>query len=106
VPVTEPLSRDEVERDYEANTGCAIVRRFAAHPPGEAQGVLVAGHGPFCWGKDAAGAAHSAVVLEELARIAYFTLTLNQAAVPLSPFLIDKHFLRKHGPKASYGQKA
>ena len=106
VPVTEPLSRDEVERDYEANTGSAIVRRFAAHPPDEAQGVLVAGHGPFCWGKDAAGAAHSAVVLEELARTAYFTLTLNQAAVPLSPFLIDKHFLRKHGPKASYGQKA
>jgi len=105
VPVTLPLSREEVEGDYEANTGEAIVRRFADLAIEEAQGVLVAGHGPFCWGSTAADAAHHAAILEELARMACFTLAIHGAAQPLPPHHIDRHFLRKHGAGAYYGQK-
>lgn len=101
VPVTEPLSRQEIETDYETNTGHVIVRRLG-DAPGSA--VLVASHGPFCWGPTAAAAAHNAVILEEIARIAYYTVTLNHAVEPLSPHLADKHFFRKHGPTATYGQ--
>ena len=104
VPVTEPMTRGEIDGDYERHTGHAIVKRFAEIDPAEAPGVLVAGHGPFCWGATPAEAAHHAVVLEELARMAYHTVTLNAAAVPLPPFHVDKHFLRKHGAAAYYGQ--
>jgi L-ribulose-5-phosphate 4-epimerase len=105
VPVTEPMTRDEIGGDYERNTGRAIVRRFAGADPDEAAAVLVAGHGPFCWGPTAADAAHNAVVLEELARMAYLTVTLIPTAPPLPAFHVDKHFLRKHGAGATYGQE-
>jgi len=105
VPVTEAMAAAEMESDYERNTGLAILRRFADLDPGEIAAVLVAGHGPFCWGASATDAAHTAVILEELARMAYYCLTLNPAAAPLSAAQRDKHFLRKHGPAATYGQK-
>jgi L-ribulose-5-phosphate 4-epimerase len=105
VPVTQPLSAAEIEGDYEANTGEVIVRRFAGRDPLSMPAVLVAGHGPFCWGETPAKAAQNAVLLEEVAVIAYHTMTLNPAAGPVSEALRDKHFLRKHGPKATYGQR-
>jgi L-ribulose-5-phosphate 4-epimerase len=104
VPVTEAMAAAEVESEYERNTGLAILRRFADLDPGEFPAVLVMGHGPFCWGASAPDAAHTAVILEELARMAFYCLTLNPAAPPLSPAQRDKHFLRKHGPAATYGQ--
>lgn len=105
VPVTRQLSPAEIEADYEANTGHAIVRRFADLDPVKMPAVLVAGHAPFCWGVSAAEAAHTAVILEEVARMAYYTVTLNAGAAPLPPALLDKHFFRKHGPAAYYGQR-
>ena len=105
VPVTAALSREEVEGAYERNTGEAIVRRFKGLDPEEARAVLVAGHGPFCWGPTPADAAHTAVILEELARMAFYTLALAPKAAPLAGFHIDRHFLRKHGAGAYYGQK-
>lgn len=105
VPVTEWMEAHEIEQDYELNTGCVIVRRFAELDPESMPAVLVAGHGPFCWGASARQAAHVAVLLEEVARMAYYTVTLNSAAAPISQALLDKHFLRKHGPGAYYGQK-
>jgi L-ribulose-5-phosphate 4-epimerase len=104
VPVTAPLTREEVEGDYEWNTGQAIVRAFEGRDPLHFPGVLVAGHAPFCWGKSAGDAAHMAVIVEELAAMAWQTLTINPAATPLADCLRDKHFFRKHGPKAYYGQ--
>jgi L-ribulose-5-phosphate 4-epimerase len=98
------MAAAEVESEYERNTGLAILRRFADLDPGEFPAVLVMGHGPFCWGASAPDAAHTAVILEELARMAFYCLTLNPAAPPLSPAQRDKHFLRKHGPAATYGQ--
>ncbi|HXG33811.1 MAG TPA: L-ribulose-5-phosphate 4-epimerase [Bryobacteraceae bacterium] len=106
VPVTEPLSREEIEKDYERHTGEVIVRRFRDMDPLEMPAVLVAGHGPFCWGRSAAEAAEHAVLLEEVAALAYFTAVLNPAAGPLAPALLDKHFYRKHGAGAYYGQKS
>ncbi len=105
VPATPPLAPEEIEGDYETNTGAAIVRRFEGMDPLSMPAVLVAGHGPFCWGKSAAEAAQNAALLEETASIAYFTTMLNPVAKPISPALLDKHFLRKHGPAAYYGQK-
>ena len=67
--------------------------------------VLVASHGPFCWGPSALEAVHTAVILEEIARMAYLTVVLNHAAEPLATPLVDKHFFRKHGPTATYGQR-
>ncbi len=105
VPVTAAMESAEIEADYEWNTGQAIVRRFAGADPAELPGVLVAGHGPFTWGSTAAEAAHNAVVLEEVARTAFLTFSLNPQAPPLTSVWRDKHFLRKHGPAAYYGQK-
>lgn len=104
VPVTRPLYKREVEGDYEINTGMVIVDRFAKLNPMEVPGVLVANHGPFTWGKTPAESAKNSVMLEEIARMAYGTLTLAPQIMPLSPYLLDKHFLRKHGPSAYYGQ--
>jgi L-ribulose-5-phosphate 4-epimerase len=104
VPVTEPMPAAEIHSAYELNTGKAIVRRFATLDPAEFPAVLVAGHGPFCWGPSAHDAAHTAVVLETIAHMAYQTVTLNQNAASLDRVMIDKHFLRKHGAKAYYGQ--
>lgn len=105
VPVTPPLAREEIQTDYERNTGNAIIRRFAQIDPAEACAVLVAGHGPFCWGSTAWEAAHNAVILEELAHMGFVTLSLNAKAEALPAHHVDKHFLRKHGAGAYYGQK-
>jgi L-ribulose-5-phosphate 4-epimerase len=104
VPVTPPLKASEIEGDYESNTGDAIVRRFAGLDADQCPAVLVHGHAPFCWGPDATRTAHTAVVLEEIARMAYYTVTLNGEAQAISRELHDKHFLRKHGPGRYYGQ--
>ena len=104
VPVTDGMRPNEIESDYEWNTGCVIVRRFAGVDPMSKPGVLVAGHAPFSWGRTPAEAAHNAVVLEEIASLAYHALAINPSAAPLSDSLRDKHFLRKHGPKKYYGQ--
>jgi L-ribulose-5-phosphate 4-epimerase len=106
VPVTRPLTKREIQRGYEVNTGHAIVRRFAGLDPLSAPGVLVAGHAPFSWGGSPAGAAHHAVILEEIARMALETLAINPGARPIAPCLRDKHFFRKHGSQAYYGQQA
>jgi L-ribulose-5-phosphate 4-epimerase len=105
VPITEPMSREEIERDYEANTGHVIVRRYSNLDPSSRPAVLVHGHGPFCWGPSPSEAVHTAAMVEEIARVALYTVTINPAASPISQSLLDKHFLRKHGPGAYYGQK-
>ncbi len=105
VPVTDAMQPDEIASDYEWNTGQVILRRFQGLDPTAKPGVLVAGHAPFCWGNTPAEAAHNAVVLEEIACLAYHALTINPEARAISDALRDKHFLRKHGPKAYYGQK-
>ena len=105
VPVTEPLTPDEIDGGYEANTGVAIVRRLEGCDPLGCPAVLVAGHAPFCWGKSPSDAVHSAVIVEELAAMAWQTLTINPEAQPISQALRDKHHFRKHGPSATYGQK-
>lgn len=104
VPLTEPMTREEIVEAYELNTGKVIARRFSNLDPRSFPAVLVAGHGPFCWGPSAPDAAHTAVLLEEIARIAYYTRTVNPSVKPIDQTLLDKHFLRKHGPKAYYGQ--
>lgn len=105
VPVTRPLTPRQIRSNYEANTGHAIVRRFSKLDPFHAPGCLVSGHGPFCWGKTAAEAAHIAVVLEEIAAMAAQALVANPRTRPISKHLQEKHFFRKHGGTAYYGQK-
>jgi L-ribulose-5-phosphate 4-epimerase len=104
VPVTQCMERAQIEDKYEENTGGLIVERFRGLDPAQVPGVLVACHGPFTWGANAAQAVHNAVILEEIALMAFQTVTLNTAARPISSHLLDRHFLRKHGAKASYGQ--
>lgn len=105
IPVTDPLDEADVATDYELNTGIAIVRRFTGIDPLNMPAVLVANHGPFAWGKTAAEAAHNAVVLEEVAMLALQTHLLDPA--PSMPqYLLDRHFFRKHGPSATYGQRS
>jgi len=104
VPVTDRLSASEIEGEYELKTGTAICRTFANLDPDSIPAVLVAGHAPFCWGRTAAEAAHNAVILEYVARMAVHTLSINAESRPLARELHDKHFLRKHGRNAYYGQ--
>ena len=110
VPCTAPLTDEEIGGRYVRETGMAIVRRFAetaeraAIDPLGVPACLVAGHGPFAWGRDAHEAAHNAVVLEYVARMAHRTLTLKADADGVSQALLDRHYFRKHGPGASYGQ--
>lgn len=110
VPVTEPLADEAIGGRYVHETGRAIVARFAATAeraaidPLAVPACLVAGHAPFVWGKDVHDAAHNAVVLEAIARMAYRTLTLKAEAATVSQALLDRHYFRKHGPKATYGQ--
>lgn len=104
VPVTEHLSAAEIEEAYETNTGHAIVKRFRGIDPRNIPAVLVCGHAPFVWGHSVADAAHHAVVLEEIAQTALQTLALNSDAAPIPQALLDKHFFRKHGRNAYYGQ--
>jgi L-ribulose-5-phosphate 4-epimerase len=104
VPVTAPLTAEEIQSDYEANTGVAIIHRMENRDPLGCPAILVAGHAPFCWGKSVSDAVHAAVIVEELAAMAWQTLTINPAALPLAEALRNKHFFRKHGPGATYGQ--
>jgi L-ribulose-5-phosphate 4-epimerase len=104
VPLTRPLTRREVQRDYEKNTGLVIAERFAALSPVDLPGVLVANHGAFAWGRDARTALLNGAMLEEIARMAYGTLTLNPQITPVPAYLLEKHYQRKHGAKAYYGQ--
>jgi len=104
IPVTAHLSADDIQSEYEANTGREIVRRFAGIDPLRMPAVLVAGHASFCWGISVSAAVETADLLEEVARMAYATLTLNANADAIPAALLDKHFLRKHGPAAYYGQ--
>jgi L-ribulose-5-phosphate 4-epimerase len=105
VPVTKALTQKQIQSDYEANTGHAIVNRFAKLDPLRFPAVLVAGHAPFCWGETPSHAAHNAVVLEEVAALAFVTLAANPKTRAISKHLQDKHFLRKHGRTAYYGQE-
>jgi L-ribulose-5-phosphate 4-epimerase len=104
VPVTAPLTADEVRGSYERNTGQAIVRRFEGLDPLDVPGVLVAGHAPFTWGATAGEAARTAVILEEIAELSWRTVALNPDCGGIGRHVLDKHFRRKHGPGASYGQ--
>lgn len=105
VPVTRRLTASETKGDYEANTGAVIVETFKKLDTMQHPAVLVASHGPFIWGKTVQEAVHHAGVLEFLAQMASETLRINPNVEPLEPVLLDKHFLRKHGPGAYYGQK-
>jgi L-ribulose-5-phosphate 4-epimerase len=104
IPVTDRLSSAEIAGDYELETGTAICRTFSELDPMAIPAVLVAGHAPFCWGPTAAEAAHNAVILEYVAKMASHTLSINAESRPLTRELHDKHFLRKHGRNAYYGQ--
>jgi L-ribulose-5-phosphate 4-epimerase len=104
VPCTRLLTAAEIRSGYEANTGHVIVERFKKLDPLQHPAVLVASHGPFTWGKNVAEAVSNAIVLEYLARLASETLRLNPKLKPMQPALLDKHFLRKHGHNAYYGQ--
>lgn len=103
VPCTPDMTREEVEGDYELETGRVIVRRFEGLNPVHTPGVLVKNHGPFTWGKTPDEAVHNAVVLEQVARMAFIAYQVNPA-LTMNPLLIEKHFNRKHGPRAYYGQ--
>ena len=103
VPCTRELTSEEVEKDYEANTGRLIVETFRELDYRSMPGVLVKNHGPFTWGKDALEAVHNAVVLEEVAKMAFRTEVLGHRE-PVNQFLLDKHYKRKHGKDAYYGQ--
>ena len=105
VPCTRKLTPAEIKQDYEANTGEVMVETFRGLDPLEHPAVLVASHGPFAWGRDVASAVHNAVVLEFVARLASETLRINPGVKPMQSALLGKHFLRKHGPDATYGQK-
>jgi len=104
VPCTELMSAEAVERDYEAETGTQIIDCFRGRDPQQTPMVLVAGHGPFAWGKTAEKAVYHAVVLEELAKIASITRTVDPRTERLPDYLVNKHFQRKHGKSAYYGQ--
>ena len=105
IPVTEKMTKEEIESDYELNTGRVIVKRFADLNPMQIPAVLVANHGPFIWGKTPSEAVEAAVVLEEVAATALVTIMLNPNQKQISKSLCDKHYLRKHGKNAYYGQK-
>jgi L-ribulose-5-phosphate 4-epimerase len=105
IPCTELLSEAQIARDYEEETGVQITKAFAARNPLETPMIVVAGHAPFTWGKDAAESVYHAVVLEEIARMAYLTRTINPAQGPLQQAVVDKHYQRKHGKDAYYGQE-
>lgn len=105
VPVTRFLTEQEVEDDYELNTGKIIVERFATLDPISTPGVVVAGHGPFSWGKTALDSVKNNLVLEQVAQMALGTLQLNPDIKPIPEYIKEKHYKRKHGPDAYYGQK-
>ncbi|MFO6298330.1 L-ribulose-5-phosphate 4-epimerase [Rahnella selenatireducens] len=105
IPCTRPLSREEVAGEYELETGKVIAQTLQGINPMHMPGILVAQHGPFCWGTTPELAVHNAVVLEEVAKMAWITGTLQRSQHPMDDYLLHKHFSRKHGPDAYYGQK-
>ncbi len=105
VPVTEAMTPEEIAGPYERNTGQVIVRRFAGLDPLQMPAVLVANHGPFTWGPSPEAAVENAVVLEQVAEMAYGTVLLNAHQPGIAPALLDRHYLRKHGTNAYYGQR-
>ncbi|NLY44142.1 MAG: L-ribulose-5-phosphate 4-epimerase [Clostridiaceae bacterium] len=105
IPCTRRMRAEEIQSEYEKKTGDVIVETFKDINPTYIPGVLVNNHGPFCWGKDAHEAVHNAVVLEEVAKMAFYTFALTPGIKPIDSVLLDKHFLRKHGANAYYGQK-
>ncbi len=105
VPVTKPMTKAQIENDYELNTGKVIVKRFAKLDPLQNRAVLVANHGPFTWGKTASESVEAAVVLEQVAKMAFGTICISPRQKKISQVLLDKHYFRKHGKNAYYGQK-
>lgn len=107
VPCTRGLTKEELDEDYEKNTGKVIIETFTERNLRvvAVPGVICANHGPFTWGKDAAAAVYHAVVLEEIAKMSLFTEQLNKNVQPAPDYLINKHYMRKHGPNAYYGQQ-
>ena len=107
IPCTRTLTQEEIERGYELETGNVIIETFEKEglDPVSMPGVLLSGHAPFSWGKNPNEAVHNAVVLEEVAKMALNTFQLNPQLKPIDQFLLDKHYLRKHGVNAYYGQK-
>lgn len=105
IPITRFLTPAETEAAYEANTGTVIIEAFAGRDPMHAPGVLTRGHGPFTWGKNGMQSVEHAVILEEVAKMAMWTRSLNPTIDALPEHVSEKHFLRKHGPNAYYGQK-
>ena len=105
IPCTRPMTAEEIQTEYEKNTGLVITETFKEKDPEQIPAVLVREHGPFSWGKDPAEAVYHAVVLEQLAQMAYYTQALRGGdSQPMQQELLDKHFLRKHGANAYYGQ--
>ncbi len=105
IPVTRPMSKDEIQGEYELETGKVIVERFHDLDASQIPGILVHAHAPFAWGKDPHDAVHNAVVLEEVAKIAARMIQINPDTSSMDPSLLDRHYLRKHGEQAYYGQK-
>jgi L-ribulose-5-phosphate 4-epimerase len=105
VPCTAIMSDEQIDRDYEEETGVQITDVFRDRDPVETPMVIVAGHAPFTWGKDASESVYHAVVLEEIARMAYLSRTIDPACEPLKQSIVDKHYRRKHGKDAYYGQE-
>lgn len=107
IPCTRPLTQMEINQAYELETGNVIIEKFRNEglDPVAMPGVLIASHAPFAWGKDAHQAVHNAVVLEEVAKMALHSFQLNPDVEDIDQFLLDKHYLRKHGANAYYGQK-
>lgn len=107
IPVTRKMRKDEIAEEYEKNTGLVIVETFTENniDPEQVPGVLVNDHGPFTWGNSPTNAVHNSVVLEKVAEMTYHTLQLNPHGIEMSQDLLDKHYLRKHGENAYYGQK-
>lgn len=104
IPCTRPLTKEEVGGDYELNTGLVIADTLAGSQPLHTPGIIVYQHGPFAWGKTADDAVHNAVVMEEVAKMAWIARGLNPHLLPVDSYLMEKHFSRKHGPHAYYGQ--
>jgi L-ribulose-5-phosphate 4-epimerase len=104
IPVTEALTPEQVDAGYERETGTVVLETVAGRPPEEVPAVLVDGHGPFCWGADAAHAVETAIALEAVAKMAWLTVMLEPGVPPLQDHIVARHFSRKHGPGAYYGQ--
>ena len=105
IPVTRFLTEEEVAVEYEKSTGKIIAELFAGIDPMTIPGVLVAGHAPFCWGNDAADSVNTSVIMERVAQMAYSTMQLRPGVTALPDYFIQKHYFRKHGANAYYGQK-